>query len=155
MNLAVYFPTIFCRFPWAPSFKQALCLLNLFFRGNDAISQKHTAQWSLVRKKANSETSWQIYSTTVSNRKTHLADFETWATKKLFTSTVSNKNTNLPVFEICVFLHISPEPLKLQKSYLHLFAFLSEELSDEKNNFWYSVTKSGNIFKNAVLPEKK
>ena len=30
---------------------------------------------------------------------------------------------------------ISPEPHELKKSYLHLFASLFEELSDEKNNF--------------------
>ena len=46
--------------------------------------------------------------------------------------TVSNKNAHLPVFEICVF---SPEPLELQKVFCHLFASLSKELSDEKNNF--------------------
>ena len=38
--------------------------------------------------------------------------------------------------------------------YSHLFAFLSEELSDENYNFRNPVTKSADIFKNAVLPEK-
>ena len=30
------------------------------------------------------------------------------------------------------FSHISPKPLEVQKSYLHLFTSLYEELSDEK-----------------------
>ena len=45
--------------------------------------------------------------------------------------TVSNKKKHLADFETCVFLRISAEPLELQKRYLHLFASLSEELSDK------------------------
>ena len=54
-----------------------------------------------------------------------------------------------------MFLRISPEPLELQKSYLHLFASLSKDLSDKKNNFINPGLKSADICKNAVLPEKK
>ena len=32
----------------------------------------------------------------------------------------------------CLLSDSSPEPLELKKSYLHVFASLSEELSDEK-----------------------
>ena len=42
---------------------------------------------------------------------------------------MSNKKTHLAGFE--TFL----EPLELQKIYLHLFASLSEELSDDKRIF--------------------
>ena len=52
------------------------------------------------------------------------------------------------------FSRISSEPLELQKSYLHLCASLSKELSDEKKVFLNTVTKSADIFKNAVWPEK-
>ena len=52
------------------------------------------------------------------------------------------------------FLRISPELLELQKSYFHLFASLSKELSDEKRIFPNSVTKSADICKKAVLTEK-
>ena len=51
------------------------------------------------------------------------------------------------------FSRLYPEPLELQKSYLRLFASLSEELSDEKK-ISNPVTKSADIFKNAVFPEK-
>ena len=68
--------------------------------------------------------------------------------KNYTSATVSNKNTHLADFETFVFHGY------LRKSYLHLFASLSKELSDEKNNFWNPVTKSADICKNAVLPEK-
>ena len=71
---------------------------------------------------------------------------------QIFYDTVSNKKTHLAVFETCVFSHISPEPLELQKSYLHLFISLPEEHSEKK--FSIPVTKPADICKNAVLPEK-
>ena len=46
---------------------------------------------------------------------------------------------------------VSPEPLELQKSYLHPFASLSEELSD-KLRILNAVTKSADICKNVSLP---
>ena len=49
------------------------------------------------------------------------------------------------------FSRISPEPLELQKSFLHLFASLSKGLSDEILN---PLTKSAGIFRNAALPEE-
>ena len=52
------------------------------------------------------------------------------------------------------FSHISPEALELLKSDFHIFASLSEELSDEKICFSNLVTISADICKNAVLPEK-
>ena len=47
-------------------------------------------------------------------------------------STVDNKKTHPPCFSTFRFSCISPEPLELQKSYLHLFASFSKELSDVK-----------------------
>ena len=38
--------------------------------------------------------------------------------------------------------------------YLHLFSSQFEELSDKQKNFSNLVTKSADICKNAVLPEK-
>ena len=47
--------------------------------------------------------------------------------------TVSNKKTHLAVFETCVFrVYLWNYVLELQKSYFHLFASLSKEPSDEK-----------------------
>ena len=49
---------------------------------------------------------------------------------------MTRKNMNLAVyFKSDCFSCISPEPLELQKSYLRLFASLSEEISDEKRIF--------------------
>ena len=45
---------------------------------------------------------------------------------------VGNEKTHLALFETCVFLRISPELRELRKIYYHLFASLSEEVSDEK-----------------------
>ena len=51
-------------------------------------------------------------------------------------------------------MRISPEPLELQKSHIHLVASSSEELSDEKNIFSNLVIRSAGICKKTVLPEK-
>ena len=49
--------------------------------------------------------------------------------------TVSSKNTHLPDFETCVFRGYLRNHLSYKKViYVHLFAALSEELSDEKRN---------------------
>ena len=55
---------------------------------------------------------------------------------------------------MCFSRILSPEPLELQRIYLHLFASLSEELSDEKIIF---EIRSQNqlIFSNPGLPEKR
>ena len=65
--------------------------------------------------------------------------------------TVSNKNTHLADFETCAFRGYFWNHLSYKKV---LFASLSKELSDKIKNFWNPVTKSANIFKNAVLPDK-
>ena len=49
---------------------------------------------------------------------------------------------------------ISPEPLELQKSYLHIFASSFRELSDEIRIFSNPVTKSADICQSTVLTEK-
>ena len=46
----------------------------------------------------------------------------------------SQKHASSCLLSDC-FSCISPEPLELQKSFLRLFAFFSEELSDERKNF--------------------
>ena len=46
----------------------------------------------------------------------------------------SKKHESSSLLSDC-FWYISPEPLELQKIYLHLFASLSKELSDEKTIF--------------------
>ena len=48
-----------------------------------------------------------------------------------FLTTVSKKQNKSSCIETCVFSLIYPEPLELQKSYLHLFTSLIEELSDD------------------------
>ena len=65
--------------------------------------------------------------------------------RRSFPSTVSNKKTHLADFEICVFRVYLRNHLSCKKSYFHLFTSLSEELSDEKNNFSNLVTKSADI----------
>ena len=49
--------------------------------------------------------------------------------------TVSNKNTHLANFETCVFRGYLRNHLSYKKSFWHLFESLSEELSDEKRIF--------------------
>ena len=73
-----------------------------------------------------------------------------------FSVTVSNKNTHLPVFEIVnmCFSRVSPEPLELQKSYFHLFASLSEELSVEKRIFQIRL-QNQLIFSKTLFCQKK
>ena len=68
--------------------------------------------------------------------------------------TVSNKKTHLANFETLVFRVYLRNHLSYKKSYLHLFTYLFEELSDKKK-FSNPVTKSAEICKNAVLSEKK
>ena len=51
------------------------------------------------------------------------------------------------------FSRISPEPLELQKFFLHLFASLYKKLSSN-NKMSNPVAKSADMCKNAVLPEK-
>ena len=48
--------------------------------------------------------------------------------KKTF-YTVDNKKTRTPCFSTLRFSRISPEPLKLQKIYLHFFILVFKELS--------------------------
>ena len=72
----------------------------------------------------------------------------------VFSYTVTRKKHESSCLLRDRFWCISPEPLEVKKSYLHLFASLSKELSDEKKNFSNSVTKSTDICKSAVLPEK-
>ena len=47
----------------------------------------------------------------------------------LITATVNNKKTRTPCFSTLRFSRISPEPLKLQKIYLHFFISIFKELS--------------------------
>ena len=60
------------------------------------------------------------------------------------------KKTHLADFENCVFRIYLSKKLELQKSFLHLFASLSEELLDK--NFFFQTRSD--ICKNAVFPEK-
>ena len=48
---------------------------------------------------------------------------------KLLKSTVDNKKTRSPCFSTLRFSRISPEPLELQKIYLHFFTSVFKELS--------------------------
>ena len=67
--------------------------------------------------------------------------------------TVSNKYVHLAVFEICVFRVYLRNHLRYKKViYIYLHPCLKS--FQIKNNFWNPVTKSVDIFKNAVLPEK-
>ena len=50
-------------------------------------------------------------------------------------NTVNNKKTHTPCFSTLRFSRISPEPLELQKIYLHLFILVFEELSAETRIF--------------------
>ena len=71
-----------------------------------------------------------------------------------YRDTVSNKKTHLAVFKTCVFSRISPEPLELQKSYLHLFTSLFKELSDE-NDFFPIQSQNQLIFLKTLFCQKK
>ena len=82
----------------------------------------------------------------------HFLDEENRTGRMLYSD--SQKHESSCLLSNC-FLCISPEPLELQKSYLRLLVSLFEELSDEKQFFSNPFTKSADIFKNAVLPEKK
>ena len=53
-------------------------------------------------------------------------EMEFWRILKL---TVDNKKTRTPCFSTSRFSRISPEPLDLQKIYLHYFISIFEELS--------------------------
>ena len=67
--------------------------------------------------------------------------------------TVRNKNTHLPAFETCVFRVCLRNHLRYKKvSYFYLHP--CQKSFQIKNNFWSPVTKSAEIFKNDVLPEK-
>ena len=68
-------------------------------------------------------------------------------------STISNKKYILPVFEISVFRVHLRNHLSCKKV---IFIYLHPCLKtfQMKKNFWSPVTKSADIFKNAVLTEK-
>ena len=65
--------------------------------------------------------------------------------------TVSNKNTHLVDFEPCAFR----EYLQKHLSYKKFFSSICIRAFRWKNNFSNPVTKSADIWKSAVLPEKK
>ena len=69
--------------------------------------------------------------------------------------TVSNKKNTLSCFLYSCFSRISPEPLELQKSYLHLFASLSNELSDLKKAFFKSGQKISGYLQKRCFARKK
>ena len=52
-----------------------------------------------------------------------------------FERTVNNKKTRTPCFSTLHFSRISPEPLELQKTYLHLFISVFEDLKQELFKF--------------------
>ena len=70
-------------------------------------------------------------------------------------STVNNKKTRTTCFSTLRFFRISPEPLELQKIYLHVFIIIFEELSAETRIFSNPMAQSADIGKNVNFSNKK
>ena len=101
----------------------------------DSTSKQHWGSWPLLSKVLYNIPSGffhvkTIQESIVSNKKTHLADFETCT------------------FRVYLWNHLSYKRLFTSICILVWRAFWW------KSDFWNLVTKSADIFKNAVLPEK-
>ena len=68
-------------------------------------------------------------------------------------ATVRNKNTHLPVFEVCVFRVYLWNHLNYEK-FIYIYLHSCLKSFQMKKYFSNPVTKSTDIFKNAILPEK-
>ena len=69
------------------------------------------------------------------------------------TITVSNKNTHLPAFEVCVF-RVNLRNHLSYKKVIHIYLYTYLKGFQMKKKISNPVTKSADICKNAVLPEK-
>ena len=80
--------------------------------------------------------------------------FSKWVLSSLIhRTTVSNKNTHLANFETCVFRGYLRNRLSY-KNVLYIYLHPCLKSFQMKNNFWNPVSKSADIFKNAVFPEQ-